>query len=207
MVAAVGRLDVDEVGALALQRLPVDVALPARHVDAVHGIILRRGFSEIDRLGVAETVPVEPARPHDLTAAGLSGTASAISSAASTALASCGPTKALGTTGGMPASARAATSSLMVTISVGAANAFGDLDVRPRNGAGGFLGGRQPVEAERVDAVTAGRAAGKADSGQSQACQEKKRTHVAPYAIQTDRRQAGRCRPKRESLTGKYQQS
>ena len=104
----------------------------------------------------------------------------------------------------MPASARAATSSLTVTISVGAAASRGDLDVRPRNGAGGFLGGLQPVEAERVDARTAGRAAGEADSGQSQACQEKKRTHVAPYAKQTDR--TGRADPKLESLTGKYQQ-
>ena len=54
MVAAIGRLDVDEVRALPAQLLPVDVALPARDVDAVHGELLGRGLAEIDRLGVAE---------------------------------------------------------------------------------------------------------------------------------------------------------
>jgi hypothetical protein len=61
MVAAVRRLYIGEVSALAAQFHPVDGALPARHVDAVHGILPRRGFSEIDRFCVAETMPVDRA--------------------------------------------------------------------------------------------------------------------------------------------------
>lgn len=58
VIAAVGRLDVDEVRALPPQRLPIDLALPARHVDAVHGKLSRRGGAEVDRLGIAEAVAV-----------------------------------------------------------------------------------------------------------------------------------------------------
>ena len=60
MVDALGRLDPGEIGALAAQRIPVDAALPARHVDAVNGKVLRLDAAEADRLGLAEILFVDP---------------------------------------------------------------------------------------------------------------------------------------------------
>jgi len=61
MVAAVGRLDIGEVGPLRAKLRPVDIALPARDVDAVHGELLRRMGPEIDRLGIAELAGINAA--------------------------------------------------------------------------------------------------------------------------------------------------
>ena len=56
MVAAVGRLDVGEVGALAAQLFPIDIALQARDIDAVNGQMPGRGLAEVDRLGIAKAI-------------------------------------------------------------------------------------------------------------------------------------------------------
>ena len=61
VVAAVGRLDVDEVGALRAQLHPVDVTLPARDIDTVHGQMLGRALAEVDRLGVTKAPFVDDA--------------------------------------------------------------------------------------------------------------------------------------------------
>src|SRR5690606_31461380 len=58
MIPAVGGFDVDEVGAVLAQLLPIDVALPARDVDAMNGKVLGRVPAEVDWLGVAETLAV-----------------------------------------------------------------------------------------------------------------------------------------------------
>lgn len=59
MIAAVGRLDIGEVGALRAQLGPVDVALPARNIDTVNGELARRPGTEIDRMSIAEAVAVD----------------------------------------------------------------------------------------------------------------------------------------------------
>jgi hypothetical protein len=68
MIAAIGRLDVSEVGALAAQLLPIDVTLPTGNIDAVHSMVFRRRLAEIDRLGIAEAAAVDfqalRERPH-----------------------------------------------------------------------------------------------------------------------------------------------
>ena len=53
-VAPVRRFDEGEIRAVRLEFWPVDIALPARHVDAVHRIALGRHAPEADRFGVAE---------------------------------------------------------------------------------------------------------------------------------------------------------
>src|SRR5690606_27311794 len=58
MIPAVGGLDVDEVGAVLAQLLPIDVALPAGDVDAMNRKVLGRVPAEVDGLGIAETLAV-----------------------------------------------------------------------------------------------------------------------------------------------------
>jgi hypothetical protein len=53
VVAAFGCLDEGEGDAGAADFVPVDVALPFRHVDAVDGIEVGMALAEIDRLVVA----------------------------------------------------------------------------------------------------------------------------------------------------------
>jgi len=72
-------------------------------------------------------------------------------------------------------------------------NSLRDGCIRPRDGGGRFLGRLQLVEAERVDAGAAGHASGKAGRRQSQARQEKQRTHIAPLRSTSDQGRPARA--------------
>ena len=122
MVAAVGRLDVDEVGALAAQ-LRASRSRPASAIRRRRARHSSSGDTCPKLIGLASRKRCLCTGPPiaALIAAGLFGRANATFSVALTARAWEPPTSALGVNAGEPASASAATSSFSVTIWPGAA--------------------------------------------------------------------------------------